>query len=231
MSLLAVAHRGDPHAHWENTVPAVLSAIEQGADLVEIDLELTRDGELILLHDADLVRLWENPGRVAELTLAEIRAARAGRYEIPAFAAVLSVLQATGATLMVDIGEPHIAKLAVAEVTRAGLLPQALFVGTPEAMFEVRAGSADARIGVSVGNLADLPETDDLAALGPEYLNPHWPLLTTELIDQWHAAGFGVSCWTVDSPSTMAHLIDQGVDMIITNRIGRLLAIREGVAA
>lgn len=53
-----VAHRGDPYVHRENTLPSVRSALHKGADVVEVDVRLTRDGVPVLLHDATLERLW-----------------------------------------------------------------------------------------------------------------------------------------------------------------------------
>jgi len=222
-TVLAIAHRGDPHAHPENTVPAVLAGITQGADLLEIDLELTADDQLIVLHDRDLTRLWGHPGRVAELTLAEVQAARIGGYRVPTFAEVLDVQAATGVGVMVDVDEPPIATRALAAVTRRGLLATTLFAGAFPAMRAVRDGSTTARVALSIDTLAELPSAAELRALAPEYLNPHWPVLNATLIQRWHADGYGVSCWTVDSPSTMAHLIDIGVDVIISNRIGHLV--------
>jgi len=84
-----------------------------------------------------------------------------------------------------------------------------------------------------IDTLAELPSADELCTLAPEYLNPHWPMLNAPLVQRWHADGYAVSCWTVDSPSTMAHLIDMSVDVIITNRIGHLvnLIAARGVTA
>lgn len=221
--VLAIAHRGDPHAHRENTVPAVLAGISQGADLVEIDLELTADDQLILLHDRDLTRLWGHPGRVAELTLAEVRAACTGRYRVPTFAEVLDVQAATRVGVMVDVDEPPIAIRALAAVQRRGLLETTLFAGALPAMHAIRDGSATARVALSIDTLAELPSASELRALAPQHLNPNWPVLNAALVQQWHADGYGVSCWTVDSPSAMTHLIDIGVDVIISNRIGHLV--------
>lgn len=58
---LAIAHRGDPVRHRENTLPAIAAAVEQGADLVEIDVRLTGDGTVVLLHDETLEHLWGIP--------------------------------------------------------------------------------------------------------------------------------------------------------------------------
>jgi glycerophosphoryl diester phosphodiesterase len=76
---LSIAHRGDPHGHPENTIPAVLAAVEQGADLVEVDLALTRDGTVVLVHDRTLTRLWGRDLTVADASFAELRQIRSGR--------------------------------------------------------------------------------------------------------------------------------------------------------
>jgi hypothetical protein len=73
---VVVAHRGDPIHEVENTLPALLSAVAQGADLVETDVRLTVDGEVVLLHDATTERIWGDPRPAAAQTLAEITAHR-----------------------------------------------------------------------------------------------------------------------------------------------------------
>jgi glycerophosphoryl diester phosphodiesterase len=223
--VISIAHRGDPRAHRENTIPAMLAGIAQGADPVEIDLEVTADDQLILLHDADLVRLWGHPARAAELTLAEIHTACPGEYRVPTFAELLDLQAATGAGVMVDVDEPPLATRALAEVVRRGLLGTTLFAGAYGAMRAIRDASAGARIALSLDTLAELPAAGELRALAPEYLNPHWPVLDAALVQRWHGEGYGLSCWTVDSPSTMAYLMDLGVDVIISNRIGQLVEL------
>lgn len=59
-TVTAVAHRGDPYRVRENTLASLRSALEQGADAVEIDVRLTRDGVPVLLHDSTLKRLWDH---------------------------------------------------------------------------------------------------------------------------------------------------------------------------
>lgn len=59
-ALTAVAHRGDPYRHRENTLDSLRSALERGADAVETDVRLTRDGVPVLLHDETLKRLWQH---------------------------------------------------------------------------------------------------------------------------------------------------------------------------
>ncbi len=223
---LAVAHRGDPRRLRENTLPSLASAIEQGADLVEIDLEITLDGHLVLLHDATLRRLWWRNARVRNLTLAQIQEiGRRGRYRVPSFDQALDLAKQTGGRFMVDFGETEIAEPAVEAVARHGLDEQILFVGGPRAMRAVRQVSASAHIGLSAGSYRELPDARALREIAPDYINLRWRAYDAQLVERCHADGYGVSAWTVDSPRVMHRLVDLGVDMIISNRIARLLGV------
>lgn len=223
---LAVAHRGDPRRLRENTLPSLGSAFALGADFVEVDLEVTLDGRLVLLHDATLRRLWWRNARVRNLTLAQVRTIGGrGRYRVPTFDEALELAKASERGLMVDFGEIEIAAPAVEAVTRHGWGEHVLYVGGPAAMGAVRAHDANARIGLSANSFADVPTGPALDAIGPEYINLRWRAYDAAVVARCHANGFGVSAWTVDSPRVMNRLLDMGVDMIITNRIGRLLDV------
>ncbi|HET9171376.1 MAG TPA: glycerophosphodiester phosphodiesterase [Actinospica sp.] len=226
--VLAVAHRGAPHAHRENTIPALLSAVHLGAGMVEVDLERTRDGVLILLHDADLNRLWEHEAKVADLSLADLRALTSdGAYTVPTLTEALALFSATGIGYMLDMTEPEFAVQSVAEVQAVpGALERMLFVGGASAMRAVRERSEEARIGLTLdrpwpGHAPDEP----IESIRPQYLNPDCRLLDQDVVAAMHDAGYLVSTWTVDSPTHMAHLLDAGVDALITNRIDRLVRL------
>ena len=77
---LTVAHRGDPVAAPENTLPAIRAAVNGGADIVEFDLQLTRDGHAVLMHDDHVDRTTDGEGPVGRYTLDEIRALDAGSW-------------------------------------------------------------------------------------------------------------------------------------------------------
>src|SRR4051794_18104536 len=204
---LAVAHRGDPRRLRENTLPSIASAIRQGADLVEIDLEVTLDGHLILLHDATLRRLWWHNARVENLTLAQVQAVGRGRFRVPSFDQVLELAAETGGRLMVDFGELHIAGPAVEAVERHGVNDQILYVGGPGAMRAVRERTSQAHIGISAGSARDMPSARELREIGPEYINLRWRAYDRALVERCHADGYGVSAWTVDSPRVMNRLV------------------------
>ena len=77
--VVAIAHRGDPVGARENTPAAFASAVTLGADMVELDLRRTRDGEIVVLHDQSLLRLWAVDASVGDLDWAEVAALRARR--------------------------------------------------------------------------------------------------------------------------------------------------------
>jgi glycerophosphoryl diester phosphodiesterase len=224
---LAIAHRGDPHGHRENTIPAVLAALDQGADLVEIDLALTRDGTAVLLHDRTLTRLWGRALTVADTDITEIREIRSacGRYEIPEFDQVLRLLADTGTGLMADLTTPAAAEATAEIVEKHGGFDQTVFAGDLGSLLAVRRRWRQARIALS-WYVPRQPPPGLLDVLRPEFYNPHWPLLNPAVIDTMHERGLRVSTWTVDDPITMARLLGTGVDAVITNRLSRFLAVR-----
>ena len=71
--VLVVAHRGDRKFHPENSIPAIVSAMDKGVDIVEIDVHLTSDGHLVLMHDSTIDRTTDGSGKVNEMTLKEIK--------------------------------------------------------------------------------------------------------------------------------------------------------------
>ena len=73
-----VAHRGDSHNFPENTMPAFLSAVNMGIDVVETDVHLTKDGEIVIWHDPTLERNTDGKGVIEEHTLSELRVYDAG---------------------------------------------------------------------------------------------------------------------------------------------------------
>ena len=78
MAPLVIAHRGDSARRPENTLASFASALEIGAEVVEFDVQLTKDGEVVVIHDPTVDRTTDGTGRVVELTLAELRRLSAG---------------------------------------------------------------------------------------------------------------------------------------------------------
>jgi glycerophosphoryl diester phosphodiesterase len=104
-----IAHRGGPAHAPENTLAAFKNAIETGVDRLEMDVQMTQDGELVVIHDETVDRTTNGTGRIADLTLAEIRALDAGNGEkIPTFAEVIALAKEGGIALLPEVKSPHL---------------------------------------------------------------------------------------------------------------------------
>jgi glycerophosphoryl diester phosphodiesterase len=216
---IAIAHRGDPIAERENTLAAFASAVGQGADMVEIDLRRTRDGEIVILHDPTLARLWGLDRKVADLELAALWDLGRGEERIPTFRQVLDEVKVP---LMVDFTGGEMVEGALAAARQAGAMDRSLFVtGNVKALRRLRELAPEARIGLTWVE-ADPPPPVLLEELEAEYWNPMFRLVTPERVADVHRLGRKVSTWTVDKPRHMNRVIEAGVDAIVSNRIGEL---------
>lgn len=109
--MMVAAHRGDSAHFPENTMAAFRAAIEVGVDMIETDVQLTRDGVPVLIHDKTVDRTTDGTGDVKDMTFAELRALNAGTEElpqqIPTLSELLELLQGTGVTLNLEVKEYH----------------------------------------------------------------------------------------------------------------------------
>ncbi|MGW3117717.1 glycerophosphodiester phosphodiesterase [Streptomyces sp. NPDC001107] len=113
MNFLTIGHRGVMGAEPENTLRSFVAAQHAGLDVIELDLHLSKDGALVVMHDTDVDRTTDGTGPIAEKTLAELRALDAGRGErVPVFE---EVLEAVRAPLQAEIKDIAAAR-ALAEV-------------------------------------------------------------------------------------------------------------------
>jgi glycerophosphoryl diester phosphodiesterase len=219
---LAIAHRGEPVGHTENTLPAIRAAVDAGAGMVEIDVRLTADGIPVLLHDADLRRIWGIDSDLAVLTSGELAQLRGPAGErIPALAEVAALAADAGVELMVDLPAADAGPVSYDLLAAAGVVDSCLFAGFTRPLRDHAPG---ARIALT-WNEMHLPDGPTLEFFRPEYFNPHFQLLTAAVADQMHARGIRVSVWTVDHPRDMAAVILQGADAVISNRISELITV------
>ncbi|MCM2578887.1 glycerophosphodiester phosphodiesterase [Streptomyces sp. MTZ3.1] len=222
-----MAHRGDPYRHRENTLPSLRSALREGADAVEIDVRLTRDGRPVLLHDATLKRLWGHDRALAEVAADELSALTDGG--VPALAEALDVLlrASASARILVDLPNPAAARAVVAEVRAAGAAERTYYCGGTRSALAVRAAAPDAEIALSWTTVAG-PRPALLDDVRPRWLNLRFGLADEELVTAAHARGLLVSAWTADTRRTMERLLCHGVDALTTNRIGVLRRVVDG---
>ncbi|MFD5584775.1 MULTISPECIES: glycerophosphodiester phosphodiesterase [unclassified Streptomyces] len=223
-TLTAVGHRGDPYRVRENTIASLRSALASGADAVEIDVRLTRDGVPVLLHDDTLKRLWEQDRPLLALSLAEVEGLTGGG--VPTLAAALAATD--GSRVMVDLpGTPDVraARRIVDVVREAGAQDRVYYCAGAAAMLAVRAADPAAEIALTWTSLAP-PRPAVLDAVRPRWLNYRFSLVDRALAERVHRDGYLLSVWTPDTRRAMRRLLDAGVDSITTNRIDVLTALR-----
>ncbi|MFC9247019.1 glycerophosphodiester phosphodiesterase [Streptomyces sp. NPDC057136] len=218
-AVTAVAHRGDPYRVRENTLLSVRSALERGADAVEIDVRVTRDGVPVLLHDSTLERLWDHDLRLDRLRHQELTELTSGG--VPTLHEAL--LATAGHRLMIDLPGCTDASVRtiVGVVHECGAAERVYYCAGGGAMLRVRAADPSAEIALTWNTLAP-PRAALLDAVKPRWMNYRFGLVTRELTDRVHLDGMLVSAWTADTKRTMRRLISQGVDSITTNRVDAL---------
>ncbi len=228
---LVIAHRGASGTLPENTPPAYQLAIEQRADVIEIDLHRTRDGAIVVAHDESLEGLGGR-GENADAVFREVRALDAGGGErVPT---LNEVLDRFGPRVPLNLElkrgtrapYPGLEAATLAAVVERGLMGTTLFSCFEDAVLQrLRELSGSARVALLLSpRNADRP-LERARAVGAEALNPWVGLAKPELIEAAHAEGLAVYVFTVDAQDEMRRLLDLGVDGLFTNHPDRLRAM------
>ncbi|MFJ9869135.1 glycerophosphodiester phosphodiesterase [Streptomyces sp. NPDC101165] len=225
-TVTAVAHRGAPYRFRENTLDSLRSALDLGADAVEIDVRLTRDGVPVLLHDETLKRLWEHDRPLRSLSADEVRGLTAGG--VPTLAEALA---ATGdSRVLMDLCgrvDRRTVRRVMDVVRQGGARDRVYYCAHAEAMLAVRAADPAAEIALTWTTLAP-PRPALLDVVRPRWLNYRFSLVDRDLAARVHRDGYLLSVWTPDTRRSMRRLLDLGVDSITTNRVDALHALRNG---
>jgi glycerophosphoryl diester phosphodiesterase len=214
--MLVLAHRGANRLAPENTVPAVVEAVNRGADGVEFDVHRTADGALVVRHDA------ETPiGLVGELTRQEISEAVPG---IPLVADVLDACRGRLANVEIKDPDPR-AAAAVVDLLAArstGAPDQVLVSSNDVATIDrVRALASDLPTGFVSRTLDPLSALAIALEHGHTAVHPRLSTLANvdvrAFVARAHGLGLQVNVWTVNSATEVEALRDAGVDAVITD--------------
>jgi len=240
---LRIGHRGAAGLAPQNTLRAFQRALDLGVDAVEFDVRQTRDGALVVIHSEELAETTNGRGLVGERTLAEIRQLDAGQGErIPTLNEVLDLLK--GKVLLdVDLKRPGYEEQVVTALRDHGVDDDALINSlTAESLRRVRALSPAIVTAISYpedkGGASTKPYlapavTAALAIMrktlpgriggmirqaAADGIMLYYRLVTPNIVDVVHRAGWFIGIWTVDDAVTIARLRAMGVDSITSNR-------------
>jgi glycerophosphoryl diester phosphodiesterase len=231
-------HRGAMGYAPMNTLPAFELASQQGADGVELDVRLTSDGQLVILHDATVDRTSNGRGEVAAMTLAQVRELDAGAWFDPKFAGtriptLSEVFEAIGQRLYInveiksdgDTAARGIEQKVADEIARFGLKDRIIVSSfDPGTLHRFRAAMPDVPIGYlyEAGTPAEFTSLMD--DLPHEACHPYFQQIDADYMAWAKAQGYRVNTWTVNDPVKAVELRNLGVDAIITNYPDKIIA-------
>ena len=227
---LNIAHRGASAVAPPNTLAAFEKAAALGADGIELDVHLSADGEPVVIHDFTVDATTDGSGRVAQLTLAQLKRLDAGAHFGPAFAGepiptLEEVLRVVGKRLLLNIElksaglrDSGLERAVVAQIARAVESDSRVILSSFNPLSLWRVKKIAPHIPVGLLDRPDCLHRACLACFFPHAaLHPEHTMVDARYMARARQRGYRVNVWTVDDPDEMRHLIDLGVDGIITN--------------
>lgn len=241
-----VAHRGGAALAPENTMAAFRHAPMFSVDAIELDVQMSRDGHVIVFHDETVERLTHGRGNILDLDLAYLRGLDVAAHfsggwpepqRIPALTEVLAFARQARLQMYIEVKPglregvyvryPGIAEAVVKDVLAAGMLDQVLIMSfdwevLPHIKTLAPGATTCTLVSEDVWNpharaaLAEL--VTRVRANGCEWVNIDYELFTPEMPDFFHAHGLRLGVWTVNDAAGLQRLADAGVDSLTTDR-------------
>ena len=239
---LRVAHRGASAHAPENTLAAFRCAIETGVDAVEMDVHLTADGRVVVIHDATLDRTTNGTGAIADLSLSDVRAPDAGAWfgaefaeeRVPTLHEALDVVP-KGVITVVELKADNATLPTIEVIRERNRFDDVVLISfLPDALCLARWIEPRLPTSLLIGRPLDPsdPVANALAMLraahacGTSSLDIHWRLAIPESVDAIHRRCGSVWVWTVDAPDDIRTVLDADVDAVTSNDPDRLNAAK-----
>lgn len=229
-----VAHRGATAYAPENTIAGFDLAVDMKADYIEIDLQRSKDGELVIIHDTTVDRTTDGTGKVGDLTFEQLRSLDAGSWkaeqfageQIPTFEEILDRYHGK-VGILIELKAPELypgieEQVAAALKERNLDKPQNEKIIIQSFNFESMKKMDQLLPKMPIGVLTSSREHTTLEALHEfaqyaDWFNPSYKIVTEELVNNVHALDMQIGSWTVRSQEAADFLFDMGVDAIITD--------------
>ena len=239
MMSLIFGHRGASGYAPENTLEAFELAARMGADGVELDVHIARDGELVVAHDERVDRVADGSGLICEMTTPELKRLRFNRthpeYEratIPTLREVCELIRPTGLHINIELKNSYIhykglEEKCLALVDELGMRERVLYSSfNHHSMCRLKALDPTLRCGLLYEATMVEPWTY-ARHLGADAIHPHFSeLLVPDEVEKAHALGLSVNVWTVNDEPDIRSCLAAGADIVITNYPDRALRIR-----
>lgn len=225
------AHRGASAYAPENTLEAFELAVKQQADGVELDVQRTRDGMLVVAHDETVDRVSNGQGYIKDYTLKELKKLNFNKThpefkeaQIPTLKEVLKLLQPTGLTVNIELKTGIIRYKGIEEqvlklVRKMEMEDRVIYSSSHHpSVVKIKKLDEDAKTGILYSDgWVRVPSYAQ--KLGVDCIHPAiWHMKSKKLMEQAKEKNLAVHVWTVNDPEMMEDLARQGVDAIITNK-------------
>ena len=216
---LIIAHRGASSYAFENTLDSFRKACEYGADMIELDIRMTKDGRLIVFHDSTIDRLTDGSGLVQYFTLQDLKKVKIHGEAIPTLE---EVFEATKNKTSYNL---EVKRIPLKEIKKIITI-----LDKNNLRYKVIISSFHRNILLEIKKIDNQIKTallcwylrknnfNFIQQNNINYVHPFYGLLTKNQIDTMHNAGIKINTWTVNIGLDLRWLIKLGVDGIITNR-------------
>ncbi len=206
-----IGHRGARSIAPENTLESIRAAKRCGADFVEVDVRLSKDGYLVVIHDDSVDRTTDDSGRVEEMTLEEIKLLDAGRGErVPTLAEAVALTEDLDLGIVVEMKEEGLEELVAQELEGRKAIVTSFYHASVREIKEL----ADLKTGIIISSLpinpVDLTLWAKADSIFPRITNPN-------LFKKAHRVGLEVYPWTINDPDQVRWLKRLGADGIVTD--------------
>ena len=250
-----IGHKGAAGYAPENTLASLQVALDMGVDMIEVDVHMTKDGEVVLFHDEDVSRTTNGTGKIHEMTLAEVKELDAGSWFSPDFAGekIPTLREAIDlvhgkADILIDIKSKghefyeNFPERIVDIIDEKEDNKEWCIVQSYDQEYLEHAYARDSTI-----QMKKLMMGEDESMLFSFYLNsksfmtnrnkhhffetinPHYTTLSQRRIFRLHARGYKVHTYVVNEPEDMVKMLNMAVDGIITDYPDRLVEIRKQI--
>ena len=229
--MIVWAHRGFSSRYPENTMMAFEAARDAGADGIEMDVHLTKDGEVVVIHDENLLRTTGVDKMVGDCTLSEITAIKASKTMsdkfdtyVPSFDEFCAFIKESGMKANVELKTgviyyPGIEEKVASVVKKYGIEDKVIFSSfNPLSLVIMQRYHPESKMGFLFSNSINIKHISHLAKeVAFSYLHPDYKVISEEMLQETKACGLGINAWTINDPEEVKRLMAWGVEGTITN--------------
>lgn len=213
--ILKIGHRGARAYETENTLESFRKAIRMGATAIELDVRMSKDRKLVVIHDDNLKKVFGKDIAVKEATLAKLRESTDGK--IPTLEEALHFINGKVEKILVELKEPGYEKNVLEVIRKEGLEEKVIVVSFHEEALE-RMRKLNAKIETGLIYARYKNPTDAALRLKARYLVALYRFVHTRDVEKAHEKNLKVIVWTINTKDEVKKYFSKGVDGIATDK-------------